>query len=1243
MKNGIRRVFVEKREGFQVEAAHLLKELKDSLGISGLKEVRIVNRYDLSPGDLPEMDVIKNTVLSEPNADRIWEGTLDAGVDETPIPMEYLPGQYDQRADWASQGIRIVTHGKEVAVRTARIVLLKGALSEQDVDGVKKYLINPVDSREADLELPVSLDLVAEEPADVAVILGLTQWSEDQLDDYRKDMGFAMSREDLAFVQAYFKDTERRDPTLTELKVIDTYWSDHCRHTTFLTEITRVDFVEGFYREAIQKAYEEYLDVKKILYPGKDRPTSLMDLATMNAKWEKRQGRLEDLDESEEINACSIRVDVDVDGKKEPWLLMFKNETHNHPTEIEPYGGAATCLGGAIRDPLSGRSYVYQAMRVTGAADPRTPLKDTLPGKLPQRKICREAAKGFSAYGNQIGLATGQVTEIYDPGYLAKRMEIGAVVGAAPEKNVVRERPQPGDVILLIGGRTGRDGCGGATGSSKIHTMESILESGAEVQKGNPPEERKLQRLFRHPRVASMIKRCNDFGAGGVSVAIGELAESLDIDLDAVPKKYEGLDGTELAISESQERMAVVVAPQDVEEFYRWTDRENIEATTVAKVTDSGRLVMHWRKAPILNISRAFLDTNGVKQQAQVRIEAPEETPDFLKDDEKSFEATLKERLKDLNGCSQQGLGEMFDSTIGAATVLMPYGGTYRCTPPEGMAAKFPLLEGETTTCSMMAYGYQPEIAKWSPFHGGVYAIVESVSKIVAMGGEAAKIRLSLQEYFERLGNQPDKWGKPFAALLGAFHAQKQLGLGAIGGKDSMSGSFEDLHVPPTLVSFAVTTNQVQHVLSPEWKKPGSLVVFLPLSCNSDRLPEFSVLSKVYQTVRQLVESQQILSAKSVGMKGLAHALALMSFGNRIGVQLEESLTQEDLFGFQLGGLVLELHPDFEISAFEPLRSLNGMKVGRTLPEFFLIHKESTLSGEELFKIWKEPLSEVYPESGGPSHEEPETWWTKGTRTAPSVQHAKPKVFIPVFPGTNCEFDTIRAFKKAGAEVEAMVFRNQTPKQADESMEQMAQAIGRSQILMFPGGFSAGDEPEGSAKFIAAVFRNNQLKDRVAALLDRQDGLILGICNGFQALIKLGLLPYGTIRDLKPQDPTLTFNEIGRHISAMTQTRITSNLSPWLSKVSVGDVFSTPISHGEGRFAATDETMESLVKQGQIAIRYFETNPNGSRGSVEAISSPDGRILGKMGHSERIGFGLYRNIPGQFDQKLFEAGVDYFR
>lgn len=1237
----IKRFFVEKKLGFNTEARALAQSFQRILKIDGLESIRIIYRYDVESLSDSLMEQVKNIIFSEPNVDNVVEDDMKFNENEQVFAIEYLPGQYDQHGDSAAQCIQILA-GQKPALKVAKLVVVSGDVSPQELKKIKSYMINPVDSREASLAMRTSLVDAAKEPADIERIEGFCNLNAEDLEAYRKKMGFAMSPADIGFVQTYFKDDEKRDPSLTELKVIDTYWSDHCRHTTFSTIIDGIDFERGPVNEAVEAAFTQYDETRELLY-GADtkRPMTLMDLACIGTKDIKVRGLIPDLDESEEINACSVNITVDHDGVDEDWLLMFKNETHNHPTEIEPFGGAATCLGGAIRDPLSGRSYVYQAMRVTGAWDPRVAVEDTLPGKLPQRKISSEAAHGYSSYGNQIGLATGQVVEVFDPGFLAKRMEVGAVIAAVPKENVRRECPEPGDIVLLVGGKTGRDGCGGATGSSKAHTEESIHESGAEVQKGNPVEERKIQRLFRNPELAKMITRCNDFGAGGVSVAIGELADSLDIDLDKVPKKYEGLDGTELAISESQERMAVVVSPKDVERFIALGKAENLEVTQVAVITDTGRLTMKWRGDEILNLSRAFLDTNGAKQYTDVVVEEPAQRPAFNATGD--IAARTLSMMGDLNVASQKGLGEMFDSTIGAGTVTMPYGGEYALTPQDGMAAKIPVIHGDTKTCSIMTYGYNPEVTKWSPFHGGVTAVMESLAKVVAMGGDFRKTRLSFQEYFERLGVDPQKWGRPFATLLGAFEAQKAMGIPAIGGKDSMSGTFEDLTVPPTIISFAVTADSVDNVITNELKGADHKLYYFKLPVNKEGLVDYEGAAHLFDTIKKLGAAGKICAAKAVGQKGLMEALAKMAMGNKFGMILDDTLSEEDLFAPACASMVVE--------ALEDLNE--GQLIGTTADCSSICIGEVTLSIEDIIAAWKAPLAEVYPEEAGAEGSVTNVSYTGGPVITAAKTFGAPKVFIPVFPGTNCEYDTAKAFERAGAVPEIVVFKNQDAQDIEDSIAQMANAIATSQMIMLPGGFSAGDQPDGSGKFIASVFRNPRLKDAVMDLLENRDGLMLGICNGFQALIKLGLVPYGKIVDIEPEMPTLTYNTIGRHISAIPMTKVVSNLSPWLSGAQVGQTYRIPVSHGEGRFIASDAVMAELIKNGQVATQYVDFdgdatmdgrfNLNGSTCAVEGITSMDGRILGKMGHSERVGAGLYQNIPGEKDQKIFESGVKYFK
>ena len=1252
----VTRILVEKKMGFDVEAAALKETWIKTLHIKTLTSVRLIHCYDFEGIEASNLEVIKSAVLSEPNVDVVTEGDYHPVTGEKTFRMALMPGTYDQRADSALQCIEIVTLANRPEIQTSKIIVLTGELSRSDVDQIKKYLINPVESHEVPLSRPTTLKTKVVEPVDVPKIEGFMTKDFEALEALRTDMGLAMSSADVAHVQRYFIE-ENRNPTLTEIKVIDTYWSDHCRHTTFMTALDDVFIDEGAYAEPIKTAYENYREMRNQVYGADGRLESLMDLATINMKSLRKSGGLEDLDVSEEINACSIHLDVDVNGALEPWLLMFKNETHNHPTEIEPFGGAATCLGGAIRDPLSGRSYVYQGMRVTGCANPNTPFEQTLEGKLPQRVITQKAAAGFSSYGNQIGLSTGLVSEVYHDGYVAKRMEVGAVIGAAPLKNVVRETPVAGDLILLIGGRTGRDGVGGATGSSKAHDEESLLECGAEVQKGNPPEERKIQRLFRNAAFSSKIKRCNDFGAGGVSVAIGELADSLEIQLDAVPKKYEGLDGTELAISESQERMAVVIHPDDMDWVLEQCAHENLEATLVAKVCDHGRLIMTWRRKTILDLSRAFLDTNGVKAHANARVVAPE-AETFFEQKASPSKETFLNLLNDLNVCSQKGLVERFDNTIGSGAVLMPFGGKRYLTPTQTMVSKLPVLQGETETVSLMSYGFNPNLSSWSPFHGGLYAVVESISKIVATGGDYKKVRLSLQEYFEKLGDDPKRWGKPVAALLGASYAQSQLQTAAIGGKDSMSGSFKDLDVPPTLISFAVSHGQTEEIISPEFKVPGSKIGYFYAERHADDVVDFLKLKAGYEAILEGIHKGKIISAYAVGTGGVAATVSKMAFGNGLGYELPPS-TATDFFEEALGSIVFEVgnksvsdfiasdedlfeaHPDLfkEIGRVtdEPQFVLGGIKVGL----------------EEAQKHWESPLSEVFPVT----HDDVSDAKTFSFNTRTSLRtgdaFAKPRVFIPIFPGTNCEYDTQRAFERAGAHVETAVFRNLKPQDVKASLEVFARHIQQSQIVAIPGGFSAGDEPEGSGKFIASVFRNPMVMEAMMQLIKEKDGLVLGICNGFQALVKLGLLPYGEIKALDEGAPTLTFNKIGRHVSRMANVRVSSVHSPWMSHAQVGEVYTTAFSHGEGRFYANEAALQSMQEKGQIATQYVDLhgnatmdgayNINGSVHAIEGVFSEDGRIFGKMGHVERMGSGLYKNIPGEKHFDIFKSGVKYFK
>ena len=1250
------RIFVEKRDGFNVLAKETLWDIRHNLGMKSVTDLRYIVRYDIEGLTKEEYDKAKGIVLSEPNADVIYEETLPVDDGWKVFAMEYLPGQYDQRGDSAEQCIQLLTQGERCKVLTARVIALKGDITDDGLKKVEDYLINPVESRLASLEKPETLDMEIPVPENVKRVDGFISFDDSQMNEYYGSMGFAMTLDDLKFCRDYFRDTEHRDPSVTELRVIDTYWSDHCRHTTFLTHLNKIEVEKAALGSVIEEALQEYYDTRDEVY-GKDtnRIVSLMDMALIGMKSLKKKGLIPDLDESEEINACSIQVPVTIDGKTEQWLVQFKNETHNHPTEIEPFGGAATCLGGAIRDPLSGRSYVYQAMRVTGSGDPTVAFKDTMHGKLPSRKITTGAAQGYSSYGNQIGLATGQVTELYDKGYVAKRMEIGAVIGASPKENVIRETPLPDDVIVLLGGRTGRDGCGGATGSSKAHTESSIETCGAEVQKGNPPTERKIQRLFRNPKVAKLIKRCNDFGAGGVCVAIGELADGLTVDLDKVTKKYDGLDGTELAISESQERMAVVLDKNDVDTFIKEAEKENLEATAVAVVTESPRLTMNWRGDKIVDLSREFLNTNGVTQVAGAYIEAPkaedcyrEKCPDSIKD--MPFEKAVVENMGRLEVCSQIGLAERFDSSIGAATVIMPFGGKNQLTPQEAMAAKIPLEKGETDDATAMSYGFIPCISRWSPFHGSAYAVVESLSKLLAVGANPLTARLTFQEYFERLRDVPSRWGKPAAALLGAMEAQLKLGIPSIGGKDSMSGSFEDIDVPPTLVSFAVAMTKASKTISTEFKNAGSKVIYVPVPENKATLmPDWDKLIEMYKAVYALCDEGKVLSASVVKEGGAAASVCKACFGNGYGFKFAKVLTNDELFAPLSGSLVIELADGAELD-----ESVLSYYLGVITDDGKITSGEKSVALDEILEKWCAPLEKVFPTKAEcPKIDVDTKLYTERNTKAPAIKAAKPKVFIPVFPGTNCEVDTARAFEKAGAKVEMLIVKNLKSSDIEETIDRMEQIIKQSQMIMLPGGFSGGDEPDGSGKFIATAFRNPRIAEAVNELLKNRDGLMLGICNGFQALIKLGLVPYGEIRELKPTDPTLTFNTIGRHISHMAYTRVTSVKSPWFANVNAGDVFAVPVSHGEGRFMADAQTVKALAENGQIATQYVDLNGNpgeditynlnGSVCAIEGITSPDGRVLGKMGHSERKGENLYKNVPFAKDQQIFESGVKYFK
>ena len=1226
------RVFVEKKPELANEAKALLSDCRNLLDIPGLENVRVINRYDAENISKELFDYAVKTVFSEPQLDIATEDVDLQGA--VVFAVEYLPGQFDQRADSAAQCIQIISQGERPLVHTAKVYALYGDLQEADIAKIKKYVINPVEAREAALTKPETLKVEYAIPTTVATMEGFTQLDEKGLADFIRQYGLAMDEADIAFCQAYFR-KEGREPTITEIRMIDTYWSDHCRHTTFGTIIDKVTFED----ELLQKAFDHYLEVRKEL--GRAKPICLMDLATIAVKYLKVHGKLPKLDESEEINACTVKINVEVDGESQPWLLLFKNETHNHPTEIEPFGGAATCIGGAIRDPLSGRAYVYGAMRVTGAADPLKPVNETIQGKLPQRKIVTTAAAGYSSYGNQIGLATGIVDEIYHPGYAAKRMEIGAVIAAAPAENVRREVPAPGDVVILLGGSTGRDGCGGATGSSKSHTVESLESCGAEVQKGNAPEERKLQRLFRNPQASRLIKRCNDFGAGGVSVAIGELADGLEIDLNAVPKKYEGLDGTELAISESQERMAVVVEPQDVDTFLALASKENLQACPVAKVTEEPRLVMHWNGNTIVNISREFLNSNGAEKHI---CAAPAQPHSFSKEISGSFSGLYSQLAQDLNICSKRGLSERFDSTIGAGTVLMPFGGKNQQTPIQAMVQKISVEKQHTDDCSFMAFGYNPFITEKSPYHGAYLAVVESVSKLIASGADFSDVYLTFQEYFERLGKDEKRWGKPLAALLGAFQAQLDLGIGAIGGKDSMSGSFENLDVPPTLVSFAVTTGKAQQVVSPELKAAGHTLCLVTPEQDENGLPKAESLIALYGQVAKLLRSGAAVAAYTPGMGGVAEAVMKMAFGNDIGVDFDRNVTLQELFGYCYGGFVLEMSG----------KEVVGKVLGVTTAKMSLTWGGEEVSLSQLLKTYENKLESVY--ACNITHEKApmETFsYTGGCQVAPAVKVAKPKVLIPAFPGTNCEFDSAKAMADAGAEPEIIVINNLSADGISRSVDTFAKALQDAQMVFIPGGFSGGDEPDGSGKFITAFFRNAAVKEEVTRLLENRDGLMCGICNGFQALIKLGLVPYGKIIDTDENCPTLTFNTIARHQSRIVRTRVASNKSPWLALTQVGDVYNVPISHGEGRFLASEALIRQLAENGQIATQYVDFdgnatadihfNPNDSMFAIEGITSPDGRVFGKMGHSERIGSGLYRNVPGNYDIRMFEAAVKYFK
>ena len=1275
--SNVRRVYVEKKPAYAVQAKELKHEIRSYLGIDNMTGVRVLIRYDVENISDEVFEAACKTVFSEPPVDQLYRENFEMGSDDRTFSVEYLPGQFDQRADSAVQCVKFLNEDEDPVIRSATTYVIEGKITDDEFAAIKSYCINPVDSRETDMKKPDTLVTVFDEPKDVIIFDGFTEMSEEALKELYGSLNLAMTFKDFQHIQHYFAGEEKRNPSMTEIRVLDTYWSDHCRHTTFSTELKNVEFGDGDYKKPIVGTYEKYLADRAEIFKGRDdKFVCLMDLALMAMRKLKKEGMLDDQEESDEINACSIVVPVEIDGEVEEWLVNFKNETHNHPTEIEPFGGAATCLGGAIRDPLSGRTYVYQAMRVTGAADPTVSVKDTLKGKLPQKKLVRQAAHGYSSYGNQIGLATGYVKEIYHPNYVAKRMEIGAVMGAAPRKDVKRLTSDPGDIIILLGGRTGRDGIGGATGSSKVHTESSIEVCGAEVQKGNAPTERKIQRMFRRPEVSRLIKKCNDFGAGGVSVAIGELADGLQIYLDKVPKKYAGLDGTEIAISESQERMAVVVDPADVEEFLKYANEENLEAVEVAVVTESPRLVLIWRDKEIVNISRAFLDTNGAHQETNVYVEIPSgKDKYFTKESVKDVKEKWLEDLADLNGCSQKGLVEMFDSSIGAGSVLMPYGGKYQLTETQAMVAKLPVLKGKTDTVTMMAYGFDPYLSSWSPYHGAVYAVLESVAKIVAGGGDYKKIRLTFQEYFRRMSEDPKRWSQPFAALLGSYEAQLGFGLPSIGGKDSMSGTFNEIDVPPTLVSFAVDVASDKTMISPELKKAGNKLVLFQIEKDEYDLPVYEQVKDLYGKFFEDVKAGKIVSAYTLDGKGVALAVSKMAFGNGLGGALNDSLDSDSLFAPGFGDLIAEV-PTEEAEKL----TAGGIVIGEVTAQPVLTYKDVKITLEEALTSWKGTLEKVFKtvsgeqggtaflgeEADGPTAvfmsvkpEDRDAVMEDGVYKTPSIyvcKHkvAKPRVFIPVFPGTNCEYDSTKAFERAGADVDVKVFKNLTAEDIRDSVEIYEKAINQAQIIMFPGGFSAGDEPDGSAKFFATAFQTAKLKEAVTKLLNERDGLALGICNGFQALIKLGLVPYGEITGQKEDSPTLTFNTINRHISKMVYTKVVSNKSPWLQLATPGATYCNPASHGEGRFVASKEWIQKLFANGQVATQYVtpdgeldinneEWNVNGSYMAIEGITSPDGRVLGKMAHSERRGESVAINIYGEQDMKIFESGVQYFK
>ena len=1250
--SNVRRVYVEKKPAFAVKAKELKHEIKHYLGISTVTAVRELIRYDVENISDEVFEKACKTVFAEPPVDDLYLEKFDVAEGARVFSVEFLPGQFDQRADSAVQCVQFLDENAAPIIRSATTYVIEGNVTDAEFEAIKHHCINPVDSRETGLEKPETLVTVFPDPENVKIFDGFKDMAEADLKELYASLNLAMTFKDFQHIQNYFRNEEKRDPSMTEIRVLDTYWSDHCRHTTFSTELTSVKFDEGDYKTPIEKTYKEYLDAHKDMYKGRDdKFVCLMDLALMAMKKLKAEGKLADQEESDEINACSIVVPVDVDGKEEEWLINFKNETHNHPTEIEPFGGAATCLGGAIRDPLSGRTYVYQAMRVTGAADPTVSVKETLKGKLPQKKLVRSAAHGYSSYGNQIGLATGAVKEIYHPDYVAKRMEIGAVMGAAPRRAVIRENSDPGDIIILLGGRTGRDGIGGATGSSKVHTEASIEVCGAEVQKGNAPTERKIQRMFRREEVSHIIKKCNDFGAGGVSVAIGELAPGLQIDLDKVPKKYAGLDGTEIAISESQERMAVVVDPKDVDTFLKFANEENLEAIPVAVVTEEPRLVLNWRGKEIVNISRAFLDTNGAHQETSVEVEIPSKDGNLFEErpDVTDVKKKWMDTLADLNVCSQKGLVEMFDGSIGAGSVFMPHGGKYQLTETQSMVAKVPVQNGKTETVTMMSYGFDPYLSSWSPYHGAAYAVTESVAKIVATGGDYKKIRFTFQEYFRRMTEDPKRWSQPFSALLGAYAAQIGFGLPSIGGKDSMSGTFNDIDVPPTLVSFAVDVAKVKDVITPELKKAGSKLVWLRAPKDSYDLPDYPALMEQYDKLHQDIQAGRVISAYALDRHGIAAAVSKMAFGNGMGVKIEHNLDPRDFFAPAFGDIICEV-PDGKVGEL----AITYTVIGEVTDNAKFTYGDTEITLKEALSTWEGTLENVFKTAAGIEDVKADDGSLYKADSIYVCKHkvAKPRVFIPVFPGTNCEYDSTRAFERAGAEVDVKVFKNLTAEDIHDSVELFEKAIDQAQMIMFPGGFSAGDEPDGSAKFFATAFQNEKIKEAVMKLLNERDGLALGICNGFQALIKLGLVPYGEICGQKEDSPTLTYNTIGRHVSRMVYTKVVSNKSPWLQKAQLGGVYCNPASHGEGRFVANDEWLKKLKENGQIATEYVpvdetgyegEFNVNGSYMNIEGITSPDGRVLGKMAHSERRDAGVAVNIYGEQDIKIFESGVEYFR